>query len=115
MSFKITKANESYTYTAPGHFDVRTTRLHDPKDVDGGKLICGLSHFLPAGGVDKGSNPNESIYYIIEGEMTVTIDGNDTKLEKGDSIHLGPNTERSIKNTGIASAQMLVVILPAQQ
>lgn len=115
MSCKITKANESYTYTAPGHFDVRTTRLHDPHDVNDGKLISGLSHFLPAGGIEKGANPNESIYFVLEGEMTVTVDGKDTKLEKGDSIHFGPNTERSVKNTGITASQMLVVILPAQK
>lgn len=115
MSYKVTKANESYTFTAPAHFDARTTRLHDPHDVNEGRLICGLSHFLPAGGIEKGANPNESIYYIIEGEMTVTIDGNDIKLQKGDSIHFGPDTERSIKNSGISSCQMLMVILPAQK
>jgi len=114
VSYKVTKANEAYTYTAPGHNDCRTTRLHDPQDVNEGKLVCGLTHFLPGGGVDKGSNPLESIYYIVEGEMTVYANGKEDVLKKGDSIHLGPNTEREIKNTGIVSTQMLVVLLPPQ-
>ena len=27
-----------YTYTAPGHNECVPTRLHDPADVDGGKI-----------------------------------------------------------------------------
>lgn len=114
MSYKVTKANEAYTYEAPLHFDCRATRLHDPQDVNAGKIICGLSHFLPGGGIEKAANPNESIYYVLEGEMTITLDGKDVKLCKGDSIHFGPVTERSAKNTGITSAQMMAIIVPPQ-
>lgn len=115
MSYKVTKANEAYTYTAARHNDCQTTRLHDPQDVNEGQLICGLTHFLPSGGIEKGSNPMESIYYVIEGEMTVYIDGQEIALKKGDSIHFGPNTEREVKNTSIAASQMLVCILPPQK
>ena len=110
--YKVTKANESYNYEAKGHYDVRTTRLHDPEDVDG-QITLGLSHFLPGGGAEMGTAPKELIYYIIEGEMTVTTDdGKETVLHKGDSIHFGPNQGRASKNTGITAAQMLVVACP---
>jgi len=110
--YKVTKANESYNYEAKGHYDVRTTRLHDPEDVDG-QITLGLSHFLPGGGAEMGTAPKELIYYIIEGEMTVTTDdGAETVLHKGDSIHLGPNQGRASKNTGVTAAQMLVVACP---
>ncbi|NTV90788.1 MAG: cupin domain-containing protein [Clostridiales bacterium] len=112
MSYKVTRANEAYTYEAAGHFDVRTTRLHDPKDVNDGRLVMGLSHFLPAGGAETACAPVEVIYYIKEGEMTVTAEGQEYCLKAGDTIHIGPNTPRSCKNTGITVAQMLVVILP---
>ena len=110
--YKVTKANESYKYEAPGHFDVRTTRLHDADDVNG-QVTMGLSHFLPDGGADMAKAPKELIYYIIEGEMTITTDdGVDTVLHKGDSIHIGVGQGRSCRNTGIAGAQMLVVLCP---
>lgn len=112
MSYKVTKVNEAYTYEAPGHFDVRTTRLHDPQDVNDGQLIMGMSHFLPGGYVELGKNPLEFIYYIAEGEMTITVEGDTHVLRKGDSIHCGPFVEKEIKNTGIVSTQMLVVLLP---
>jgi len=115
MSYKVTKANEAYVYTADHHYDVQTTRLHDPQDVNDGRLVCGLSHFLPGGGIEKSSNPTESVYYVIAGEMTVSIDGKEYVLCGGDSIHFGPNQEKAVKNTGITAAQMLVVVLPPQK
>ena len=109
MSYKVTKKNESIRYEAKGHFDVRTTRLHDAKDV-GGDITLGLSHFLPGGGAEMAKSPKELIYYIIKGEMTVmTEDGKEHRLLEGDSIHLSPNEGRSSRNTGNISAEMLVV------
>ncbi len=109
MSYKVTRSNESVTYEAAGHYDVRTTRLHDSKDVDG-CITVGLSHFLPGGGAEMAKSPKELIYYIVEGEMTITTsDGKKHRLLAGDSIHLSPNEGRSSKNTGSKSSQMLVI------
>ena len=73
MSYKVTRANEAVKYEAPGHFDVLTTRLHNPVDVNGGTIVNGLSHFLPGGGANVAPANFEMIYYIISGEMTVTL------------------------------------------
>ena len=115
MSYKITRKNEAYTYTANGHFDVRTTRLHDPEDVNNGGLVMGLSHFLPGGGIEYSSNPKESIYYVLEGQMYIeselgTENELKTTLYAGDSYHCGPHTKKSALNTGTTSAQMLVAL-----
>jgi quercetin dioxygenase-like cupin family protein len=115
MSYKVTHANESYTYEAAGHYDVRTTRLHDPQDVNDGQLIMGLSHFLPGGGLEPNTNAMEFIYYVIKGEMTVKVEGKEHVLKAGDSIHCGPNTKKEAKNTGITCAEMLVVLLPPKK
>lgn len=116
MSYKVTKASESTVYEAPGHFDCRTTRLHNPEEVNDGTIVNGLSHFLPGGGAKAAPSKFEMIYYIIEGEMTVSIyDENDNAkeyvLQKGDSIHFGKGTKRSCVNSGIVSAQMLTVMI----
>ena len=110
MSYKITRKNEAVTYTAPKHFDVRTTRLHNPVDVNEGKVTMGLSHFLPGGGCEFGSNAKESIYYIVSGEMDITTEDGTTTLHAGDSFHCGPNTLKGIVNNGTESCQMLVVL-----
>lgn len=112
MSYKIVRKNEATTYEAPGHFDVRTTRLHNPQDVNDGQVIMGLSHFLPGGGCEFGCNPNESIYYIVSGQMTLKTDDEETVLLPGDTFHCGGGTKKSILNTGTESCQMLVVLVP---
>lgn len=113
MSYRITRRNEATTYEAPGHYDVRTTRLHNPDDVNEGRLIVGLSHFLPGGGCEFGANPLESVYYIVEGEMDIkTDDGGTTTLHQGDSYHCGPNTAKGIQNNGVTTCQMLVALVP---
>ena len=43
--YKITKTDEYYTYELPAHNECKLTRLHDPADVEGGKLILSRSHF----------------------------------------------------------------------
>ena len=116
MSYKITRKNEAYKYEAPGHFDVRSTRLHDPGDVNAGTITMGLSHFLPGGGCDYGSNARESIYYIIEGQMYLECElGTEneikTTLYAGDTYHCGPNTKKSIVNDGMITTQMIVVLV----
>jgi quercetin dioxygenase-like cupin family protein len=116
MSYKVTRKDEAYKYEAPKHFDVRTTRLHDPQDVNEGVITMGLSHFLPGGGCEFGANPLESIYYIIEGQMELKVEGDNgleftTTLVKGDSFHCGPNTKKSVLNSGMESCQMLVALV----
>ncbi|MDR2502005.1 MAG: cupin domain-containing protein [Oscillospiraceae bacterium] len=116
MSYKITRSNEAYTYEAPGHFDVRTTRLHDAKDVNQGGITMGLSHFLPGGGCNYGGNAKETIYYIVEGQMYLeseldTPDEVKTTLYAGDSYHCGPGTKKSVVNSGADSCKMLVVLI----
>ena len=116
MSYKITRRNEAYTYEAPGHFDVRTTRLHDAKDVNDGVVTMGLSHLLPGGGCNYSSNAKESIYYVIEGQMYLesevgTPDEVKTTLYAGDTYHCGPNTKKSIVNNGTDACKLLVVLV----
>ena len=116
MSYKIVRKEEAYKYEAPGHFDVLATRLHNPQDVNSGCITMGLSHFLPGGGCEYGSNPKESIYYIIEGQMYLesevgTENEVKTTLCAGDTYHCGPNTKKSVVNNGATCTQMLVAIV----
>lgn len=109
MSYHVTRANEAKKYEAKGHFDMRATRLHDAADVEGA-ITLGLSHFLPGGGAEMAKSPKELLYYIVEGEMTVsTDDGREYVLQAGDSIHFSPNQGRASKNNGKDTAKMLVI------
>lgn len=111
MSYKIVRKNEALVYEPPGHYKMLATRLHNPNDVNEGNIIMGLSHFLPGGGCEFGSNPMETIYYIISGEMTLKTETEETVLKIGDSFHCGKDTKKSIKNDGIETCMMLVCLV----
>ncbi len=110
MSYKIVRRNEAVAYQPPGHYDMRATRLHNSTDVNEGRITVGLSHFLPGGGCEFGSNSLETVYYIIEGEMELKTETEKTVLHAGDTFHCGPGTKKSIRNNGPVSCQMLVVL-----
>lgn len=115
MSYKVTKKEDAVTYDPAGHYDMRATRLHNPNDV-GGSITLGLSHFLPGGGAEMGKAPVELLYFVLEGEMTVTTDdGGVHVLRAGDSIHFSPEQGRESKNNGSVTAQMLVIACPARK
>lgn len=115
--YKVTKADEYYCYEAPGHKECKLTRLHDPADVDGGRIIFSKSHFLPSGGgTEFASNPMESIYYCEHGKLLFKgEDGVETLLEAGDSVHIAPGSSKCVTNVGTDTAIMLVVLVPAAQ
>ena len=112
--YKITKKDEYYTYTLPGHNACKCTRLHDAQDVENGRIVNSLTHFLPAGGgTDFAANTAESIYYILHGVMKFKgEDGMETVLEEGDSVHIAGGSPKCVTNIGTDTAQMLVILLP---
>lgn len=98
-------------YQAPGHFNMTALRLHGKEESGSEKFWMGLSHFLPGGGAEFGSTPNEKIYFILEGEVTITgEDGKEIVLRPYDSIFIGPGEGRSLINNTNRPASMLVVI-----
>lgn len=116
-NYKITKNEEYYTYDLPAHNECKLTRLHDPSDVESGRLVLSRSHFLPAGGgTDFSTNPAESIYYVSKGRLLFKgEDEKETLLTEGDSVHIAANSPKCVTNVGTETAVMLVILLPAEQ
>ena len=109
-----------YAYSAAGHYECVPTRLHDidgagANDIEGGKIIMGITYFVPGGSTEFTSNPMESIYYILTGEMTLKTEDGETVLHAGDSFHCVGGVNKSVWNTGTEVCQMLVVLQPPQQ
>ncbi len=105
-----------YEYVAKGHNECVATRLYDKEgcgatDIEGGRMVMGITYFVPGGGTDFGSNPKESIYYILNGEMTLTTDDGVTVLHAGDSFHCSGGVNKSVLNTSEETVQMLVCLL----
>ncbi|MCL2578641.1 MAG: cupin domain-containing protein [Oscillospiraceae bacterium] len=104
---------ELAAYSAPGHFGMTAMRIHGKEETGAEKFWMGLSTFLPGGGAEWGyeDNPLEKVYYVLEGEVTVTDKaGAQCVIHKDESITLLPNEGRSLMNKSNLPARMLVVI-----
>jgi len=47
---------------------------------------------------DHGENDHEEVYLLVEGEATITIDGEDVPVEAGDAVRVAPGATRQITN-----------------
>ena len=104
---------ELKTYVAPGHFNMTPMRIHGKEETGAEKFWIGVSEFEPDGGADWAydDNPLEKVYYVLEGEMTVTDkDGNKYVIHANESISFPPNEGRGLKNESGKPAKMLVII-----
>ena len=106
----LKRFEDAETYEAPNHFGVTGLRLQGFEDGGPENQWIGLSQFLPNGGAGPDSTPFEKVYVVLEGEMTVIIDGKETVLRKYDSCTIAPNEVRKIENRSNLVCTMLVVI-----
>lgn len=105
--------DELKAYDAPGHFGMTAMRIHGKEETGARKFWVGVSTFLPGGGAAWAyeDNPLEKVYYVLEGEMTVTDkDGTKYVIGKDESISFAPNEGRGLVNESNRPARMLVII-----
>ena len=106
----IKRFEEAEVYEAPNHWGVTGLRLQGFEDGGPENQWVGFSQFLPGGGAGPDSTPFEKVYVVLEGEMTVIVDGAETVLYKMDSCTIPPNEVRKIENRSNDTCKMLVVI-----
>jgi len=106
----VKRFSEATPYEAPNHRGVVGLRLQGFEDHGPKNQWVGFSQFLPGGGAGPDATPFEKVYVVIEGEMTVVIDGVETVLRAMDSCTIWPNEKREIINRSNHVCKMLVVI-----
>lgn len=97
-------------YEAPNHFGVVGLRLQGFEEGGPENQWVGLSQFLPGGGAGPDATPFEKVYVVLDGEMTIIVDGEETILRKYDSCTIPPGEVRTIENRRNDVCTMLVVI-----
>lgn len=107
---KVTRIDDARPYEAPGHFDMLGLRLQGKEASPSEVLTLGLSHFLPGGGASESASALERIYIVVEGEMTVTVAGEEVVLAALDSVLILAGEPRALVNRTNRPAAMLVVM-----
>ena len=110
----VRKFSEAKAYEAPNHRGYKSVRVYGAEMGGSQTLVFGISHFLPGGGAGPDASPPEKVYFVLEGELTVIIDGKETVLKKNDSCVIGPNEHREIINRGNDVCSILVAIAPVK-
>ena len=106
----LKRFSDAEPYDAPNHRDVVGLRLQGFEPGGPTNQWVGLSQFLPGGGAGPDSTPFEKVYVVLDGEMTITVDGNETVLGKYDSCTIPAGEVRVIENRRNDVCTMLVVI-----
>lgn len=106
----LKRFQDAQPYDAPNHRGVVGLRLQGFEPNGPTNQWIGLSQFLPGGGAGPDSTPFEKVYVVIDGEMTVIIDGKETVLKKFDSCTIAPGEVRVIENRTNHTCTMMVVI-----
>jgi len=106
----LKRFEDAEPYEAPNHVGVVGLRLQGFEEGGPENQWVGLSQFLPGGGAGPDSTPFEKVYVVLDGEMTVIVDGEETILEKYDSCTIAPGEVRKIENRRNDVCTMLVVI-----
>ncbi|MDH3279161.1 MAG: cupin domain-containing protein [Nitrosopumilus sp.] len=55
---------------------------------------------------------SSEIYYILEGNVILTVNDEQYQLQKDDSAYIAPNSNQFIKNTGSGDLRFLCIVEP---
>jgi len=107
---QLKRFSDAKPYEAPNHRGVVGLRLQGFEPGGPTNQWVGLSQFLPGGGAGPDSTPFEKVYIVLDGEMTVIVNGQETVLGRYDSCTIAPGEVREIINRRNDVCTMLVVI-----
>jgi mannose-6-phosphate isomerase-like protein (cupin superfamily) len=57
---------------------------------------------------DHADGGQEEVYYLVEGEATLHVDGDEVAMDAGDAVRIAPESTRQIENGPRASTFVLV-------
>jgi len=63
-------------------------------------------------GVPAHRERNHEAFYVLDGTLEVTADGEAHRLEPGDFLSVPPGTTHALRNPGPAHARVLTVVAP---
>lgn len=106
----VTRINDAKPYEAKFHYNMAALQLQGGAESDTRHFTCGLSYFLPGGGVTRSASATEKVYVVLRGQLTVITDQGEATLGPLDSCLLAPDEARAIENRTTDVAAILVIV-----
>ena len=100
----------------PGHFGGALSKaLVGPANAASRRIDFRISRYAPKAFVAEHAHAvQEQIYYVIEGEGLLTLDGARHRLGVHDYVYVPPGVRHSFTNNGLAPLVFFVVTTPAE-
>ena len=108
---KVTRLEDAVKYSPPKH----TSNCH-AMHLQHKNLGCeapywvGCSYYLPGAKAEWDASPLDKVYIVLEGELTMAFEDQEVILGPMDSIFIGPDENREVRNDTNSVATMLVVM-----
>ena len=99
----------------PGHFGGALSKALVGPENSGSRLIdFRISRYAPMAYVEEHVHKvQEQIYYVLEGEGVLTLDGERNLMRPHDYVYVPPGVRHGFANTGTNGLVFLVVTTPA--
>ncbi|WED23361.1 cupin domain-containing protein [Vibrio sp. JC009] len=101
--------DDAKQYSPPGHFKMTAAGLHNEAVGRSKAFGIGISVFEPGGGAESNSEGPERVYFVLEGQLTITTPDGDIVLNQFESIYRPAGAECGIINKSDKLVKMLVV------
>jgi mannose-6-phosphate isomerase-like protein (cupin superfamily) len=108
MALTVHRLADAVRFDPPGHTAVGPLRLVGGGGHRGATTVS-LSHYLPGGEAEKSVVELDTVYLVLEGQLVVVTDEDETCLERLDAVHVTAGTVRAVQNRTMLPASMLVI------
>lgn len=108
---RVVRLAEAPPYVAPLHdATIHSLHLMHQRLGSTAPFWVGLSYYLPGARAEMSASPLERVYVVLDGQLTVELEGETVTLGRLDTIWIEPNERREARNDTNEVVTMLVVM-----
>lgn len=102
---------------SPGHFDGALSKILVSQEMTGSSYLdLRLSSYEPRAHVQRHvHHEKEQVYYFVEGEGLLELDGARHVVRPGSFIFIPPGLEHALHNTGLRNLVFMVITTPTRR
>lgn len=107
MNARLHRIGDASAFRPEGHSGVSPLRLMGTTEDESLSVV--LSSYEPGAHADLSPVPVDTVYLVLTGELTITLDGEQTTLTPFDSLFLPAGCVRAVDNLAAGPASMFVI------
>jgi mannose-6-phosphate isomerase-like protein (cupin superfamily) len=106
----VVRLAQAKKYDPPKHVGCHAMYLQHKTTGSQAPYWMGCSYYLPGGTAELDASDLHKVYVVLDGEITVSVEGAEERLGPMDSVYLAPGESRAVTNHTNRVATMLVIM-----